>query len=275
MWTPCPAWLLVLGGAGHPWWRWTVCATSRLAQHPAQDYERCLRTNCEPASGRCLLLVYALLAAGTSTPGSTSDAHEPLPSIPLLAAVAMALALVACTSDTSDTSTSGESQGAAGEQSPATTIDLVRSGACGDAFFWAESADGDTAVTVDVAYSRPADLAVTLAIPFTLPDRSVKVRVLEGQDLSRNFCTDLIDMSSQPESTSPAVAGHGRVTIAPPPGNGNACGRTLGTLRLKGLVAEDGTEFSPITVESRDIGCLLRVRLHAPRPRTQTIQGGM
>jgi hypothetical protein len=172
-----------------------------------------------------------------------------------LAAVAMALALVACTSDTSDTSPSGESQGATGEQSAATTIDLVRSGACGDAFFWAESADGDTAVTVDVAYSRPADLAVTLAIPFTLPDRSVKVRVLEGQDLSRNFCTDVIDMTSQPESTSPALVGHGRVTIAPPPGNGNACGRTLGTLRLNGLVAEDGAEFSPITVESRNIGC--------------------
>lgn len=174
--------------------------------------------------------------------------------IPLLAAVAMTLALVACTSDTPDTTTSGESQGATGEQSAATTIDLPRTGACGDAFFWAESADGDTAVTVDVAYSRPADLAVTLAIPFTLPDRSVKVRVLEGQALSNNFCTDAINTSSRPESTSPAVTGQGRVTIAPPPGNGSACGR-LGTLRLRGLVAEDGTQFSPITVESRDIGC--------------------
>jgi hypothetical protein len=171
----------------------------------------------------------------------------------LLAAVAMALGLVACTSDTPDPLTSGEVQGATG---PPVTIDLVRSGACGDAFFWAVSADGHTAVTAEVTYSRPAGASPTVAIPFSLPgNRNVKVEVLTGHDLSRNFCTDLPDMSSQPESRSPAVAGKGRVTIDPPPAKGNPCGRTSGALDLSGLVAADGTEFSPITVQSRNIGC--------------------
>ena len=149
-----------------------------------------------------------------------------------------------------------DDQGAAGEPSPATAIDLARTGACGEAFFWAESAAGDIAVTADVTYSRPTDAQGTVAIPFTLPgNQAVTVQVLTGQDLSRNFCTDLPAQSSEPDNTSPAVAGQGRVTIAPPPSNGNACGRTLGTLHLSGLVAENGAEFSPITVESRDIGC--------------------
>ncbi len=173
--------------------------------------------------------------------------------ITLLATAVMALGLVACTSDTSDPLTSGESQGATG--APA-AINLVRSGACGDAFFWAESADGDTAVTAEVTYSRPAGANPTVAIPFSLPgNRAVKVEVLTGRDLSRNFCTDVLDMSSQPESRSPAVAGEGRVTIDAPPAKGNACGRTFGTLDLSGLVAEDGSVFSPITVQTRNIGC--------------------
>jgi hypothetical protein len=140
------------------------------------------------------------------------------------------------------------------EESPA--IDLVQSGACGDAFFWAASADGETAVTVDVTYSRPADAQGKVTIPFTAPgNQVVRVEVLTGADLSRNFCTDVIDMSSQPDTRSAAVAGQGRVTIAIPPRDGSGCGRTLGSLDLSGLVAADGTEFSPITVESRDIGC--------------------
>ncbi|MEO8107586.1 MAG: hypothetical protein ABI720_09720 [Actinomycetes bacterium] len=134
-------------------------------------------------------------------------------------------------------------------------VDLVREGACGEAFFWAESAERNVAVTVEVAYSRPASVYPTLAIPFTLPNDKVKVRVLRGQDLSRNFCTDLITTSSEPDSMSAGPEGEGRVTIASPPSHGSACGRTLGTLRLRGLVAEDGTEFSPITVKSPDIGC--------------------
>jgi hypothetical protein len=142
------------------------------------------------------------------------------------------------------------------ETESSAAIDLVRTGACGDAFFWAESAVGDIAVTAEVTYSRPADAQVTVEIPFTLPDSQVvNVQVLTGQDLSRNFCTDLPALSSEPDNTSPAVAGQGRVTIAAPPSTGNACGRTLGTLDLSGLVAEDGTEFSTVTVESRDIGC--------------------
>lgn len=171
----------------------------------------------------------------------------------LLVAAAIPSALVGCTSHTE---TNAESQGATGEQPGVTSIDLVRSGACGDAFFWAESAAGDIAVTVDVTYSRPANHEGTVAIPFSLPgNQVVSVEVLTGQNLSRNFCTDLVDMSSQPESTSPAVTGQGRVTVDSSPSNGSGCGRTLGTLHLDGLVAKDGTEFSAITVESHDIGC--------------------
>ncbi len=172
-------------------------------------------------------------------------------SIRLLSALALLTGLAACTSSSQP---APQTETLTENPSPM-PVDLLRTGACGEAFFWAESSTGDIAVTVEATYSRPVDVDVTLAIPFTLPDRQVNVRVLTGQDLSRNFCTDLPALTSEPESTSAAIVGQGRVTIAPPPGHGNACGRTLGTLRLRGLVAEDGTEFSPISVESRDIGC--------------------
>lgn len=171
-------------------------------------------------------------------------------SIRLLSSLALVTALAACTSNPQ----ASPQTETVTENASTMPVQLVRTGACGDAYFWAESADGNIAVTVDVTYS-PVGADVTLAIPFSLPDRQVKIRVLKGHDLSRNFCTDLITTSSEPESTSAAVAGEGQVTIAPAPNHGSACGRTLGTLNLRGLVAEDGTEFSPITVESRDIGC--------------------
>jgi len=173
--------------------------------------------------------------------------------VSLLSAVALASWMTACTSSAPARE---QNPGATGEQSPAPAIDLVRSGACGDAFFWAESATGDIAVTVDVTYSRPEAHEGTVAVPFTLPgNQVVSVEVLEGQNLSRNFCTDLMAVSSRPESTSPAVAGQGRVTVDSSSSNASGCGQTLGTLYLDGLVAKDGTEFSAITVESRDIGC--------------------
>ncbi len=115
-------------------------------------------------------------------------------------------------------------------------------------------------MTVDVTYSRPADAQGTVAIPFTLPgNQVVNVQVLDRVRTCRATSAPTYPPSPlNPITTSPAVAGEGRVTVASPEKSG--CGRTLGTLRLTGLVAEDGTKFSPITVESRRHRVLLRVR---------------
>ncbi len=151
----------------------------------------------------------------------------------------------------------GRGQGETAEEPAASQIDLVRTGACGDAYFWAESSAGDMAVTVEIADSRPAGFQGTMSIPFSLtgPSPRVDVRVLTGHDLSNNFCTDLPELSSEPEASEGAVAGEGTITIDPPPDTGNTCGRNLGSLHLSGLVSEAGIEFSPINLSSHDIGC--------------------
>jgi hypothetical protein len=163
-------------------------------------------------------------------------------------AAAVMVLLSGCTSgDTSD--------GAAATTSPEPTgIELPRTGACGDAFFWAESTDGHVAVTVDAVYSKPPGSDPAMTIPFTVPGPVVDVRVLTGNDLSQNFCTDILLSESEPTTRLQAVEGHGEITIDPPQGEEHASGHMFGTLELRDLVAEDGQTFSTINVSSNDLG---------------------
>ena len=170
-----------------------------------------------------------------------------------MAVLVAAVSLTACTADSPPKT---DSAGVTGEPTTGDGVRLVRTGACGDAFFWAETADRTTAVAVSVLYSRPSGPSPTVTIPFSLPhDPVVTVQVLTGQNLSRNFCTDLPATGSEPTTTTSASAGDGQVTIAPPPQDGSGCGRTKGTLSLSGLATDDGRTFDPITVTSTDIGC--------------------
>jgi hypothetical protein len=131
---------------------------------------------------------------------------------------------------------------------------LSRSGACGEAFFWAESDSRDVAVTVVVnARSRSANSSTTISI--AIPDPTVTVEILRGHDLSENFCTDVLFNSSVPVSKEAAASGTGEITLDAALPDGKACGSTNGTLRLSGVVGNDGTTFAPIEFTSSMIGC--------------------
>jgi hypothetical protein len=125
-----------------------------------------------------------------------------------------------------------------------------------DVEFWAATSSGDLAVQVSLDVTdRSSDSASTSE--FVLPDDAVRVQVLEGTDLPRNFCTDAIDSAFQPKRRRSAKAGTGFITVEPPTpaGSNPACGSVAGQLTLTGLVADNGTTFAPITVHSRSVGC--------------------
>lgn len=143
-----------------------------------------------------------------------------------------------------------------GQDETGSTLELPKGDACGDAYFWAVTESGDVAVTVTVEAKDRSHLDAT-TLEFVLPDAGVEVEVLEGENLGRNFCTDLPDPASDPRSRQVAAAGEGKLTLDPAPGGPNAftCGTVTGELELNGLVAKDGTTFAPIRITSDSIGC--------------------
>ncbi len=161
--------------------------------------------------------------------------------VPQALLVLLALSLASCDNDDNRTAKSEP-------------IILTKSGACGDAFFWAESENGEVAVTITVdARSRPADAPTTISI--VLPDPAIDVEILTGHNLARNFCTDVLDTLSYPVTTVTAVAGTGEIILDAAKPIAEACGSTSGTLRLKGLIASVDTTFAPINITSSMIGC--------------------
>lgn len=144
--------------------------------------------------------------------------------------------------------------------SPGTTseslVSLTQGDACGEAFFWAATKKGDTAVTVTIA-AEPRSFVDDSYFSLTEYNIDLYVSVLRGKHLERNFCTDVIMGNWQPTSSQKAVKGTGEIVLGPASVHvGQGCGKTRGSLKLDGLVAEDGTRFAPITVESQNIGCL-------------------
>ena len=117
-----------------------------------------------------------------------------------------------------------------------------------------ERTSGDTAVVVSVE-ARSRSESVSTSYPLNEEDLS-QVAVLHGEHLDRNFCTDLIVTNWEPTSRQAAIAGAGEIVLAPAPASGQGCGATPGSLRLEGLVAQDGTRFAPIRVQSQNIGCI-------------------
>lgn len=139
------------------------------------------------------------------------------------------------------------------DTTPAPSIELDQSGACGDTYFWAANETGDIAVTITVDARTRSDHAPTV-IEFERPDDGLTIEVLRGSDLPRNFCNDVIDLDSEPTSTMPATAGSGEIVLEPPIDAANGCGST-GSVRADGLTAQDGTTFEPIAITSDSIGC--------------------
>lgn len=134
-------------------------------------------------------------------------------------------------------------------------VRLTQGDACGDAFFWAATKKEDTAVTVTVT-AEPRSFVARSVFSLTENNVDLYVSVLRGKHLARNFCTDLINGNWQPTSSQKAVKGTGEIVLGPASEQvGQGCGKTRGSLELDGLVAEDGTAFAPIKVESQNIGC--------------------
>lgn len=147
--------------------------------------------------------------------------------------------------------------GCTSSSAPPTDLSLPDSGGCGDAYFWAATADGDVAVTV-YADLRSRSASDSTTLEFTIPDETVEIQILRGENLPRNFCTDLADMRSEPTSAAAATAGSGSIRLAPPApclSNGTDVVAAQGDLSLTDLVAEDGTKFAPVSVSTHYIGC--------------------
>lgn len=112
---------------------------------------------------------------------------------------------------------------------------LTRSGGCGEAFLWAADEDGRTAVVVS-ADLRDRSTTDPTTLEVTLPDPAVEVVLVEGEDLTAGFCTDL--PMSEVERETPVVAGDVVLRVDPPAtGSGQF---TEGSFEVAGLVAEDG-----------------------------------
>lgn len=165
-------------------------------------------------------------------------------------AVAALLAGVAGCSSGDD---GGVGDGGAGGRQAA--VVLEQSGGCGDAFFWAATAEGDVAVTVTVE-ARSRSTAEPTVIDFTLPDPVVAVEVQRGRALVQPMCNDVIDSRVwRVDERLAGVSGAGRIRLAPrAEGEPSACG-VSGDLRLEGLVAEDDTRVGDVAIQTDQIGC--------------------
>lgn len=175
-----------------------------------------------------------------------------MPARPALLAAVLALGLLlpGCVSQTEGSGApAGGSTGRSG--SPGGDVELVRGDACAEVFFWAASASGEVAVTVEVdvadrAADRPSEYSLEL------PDPGIAVTVLTGPgDLTQDFCTDAL-VGVEPTGEQEAVAGTVLIRVDAP---GEDCGESDGELRIDGLVTEDGTGFPPVHVRSVLVGC--------------------
>jgi hypothetical protein len=134
-------------------------------------------------------------------------------------------------------------------------VDLVRlgpGGGCGDAFFWAATADDSIAVTVMLdARERSTSEPLRASYDVTSPD--VTVKVLRGERLSSTFCTDVL-IGHPVTSVTAASAGTAEVRLDPGTPDMTGCGSTSGSLVVSGLTG-DGLSFADFTVASTTIGC--------------------
>lgn len=173
----------------------------------------------------------------------------------LAMAAASALLAVGCSGETStsssSTSTGPSTTAATTSTNPAgTAVELTVHGACG-AQFWAATAEGDVALRITLdEVDRSTSEATTLDV--AVPDPAVTIEVLRGRDLTRNFCTDALDSTSNPTSTEPATAGSGQIVVAAAEPN---CGTLNGSVSLTNLATADGTTFSALSFEASGPVC--------------------
>lgn len=128
-------------------------------------------------------------------------------------------------------------------------LEFKHTGGCGDAYFWATTADDEHAVVVSVdLHDRSATEPTVLEVE--LPDPAVEVELWEGTGLRSLMCNDVIEGEVTDET--PVAEGTLTVTVQPRPEEpGNL---TDGKAELTGLVAEDGTELPDLEIKATTIG---------------------
>jgi hypothetical protein len=138
--------------------------------------------------------------------------------------------------------------GCSESRQPPPPVDLTRTGACADVFFWAATASGDLAVTV-TADARDRSTVDQTTIRVVPDGDDAAIEILQGENLHWNFCNDIISGQAEPTSTQSAASGSGVLKLDP-----RQPGLVSGSLIITDLEAEDGTIFAPIEVHSDRIG---------------------
>lgn len=175
--------------------------------------------------------------------------HRPAPSVLVLVPVLVLSAVLAGCGST------GPGSARTTGPAPDPSIELTRSGGCGEAHLWAATEDGTVVVTVSVEVPR-LSTREPVVIDVDVSDPAVEAVLLRGHaDLTRNLCVDLLDPEAEPDETVPLTAGTGEVVIGPIPTDVGACGHVTGTLDLTAVEAGDGTRIGTVTAETDSIGC--------------------
>jgi hypothetical protein len=138
---------------------------------------------------------------------------------------------------------------AATDPDASAALEFTESGGCGDAYFWATTADERHALVLSVALRDRSATAPTV-LDFSLPDPEIDAHLWEGTRLGSRMCNDVIEGELTEEM--PVVAGKGTITVQPPPEDGFDL--VDGKAELTGLVAEDGTELPDLAIKTTSIG---------------------
>lgn len=143
-------------------------------------------------------------------------------------------------------------------------VRLTKTGACGNARFWAASADGKVAIVVEVgAMDRSTDQPLesdidgpgpSMVDAGSPPSGEISVRVDRGINLFRLYCTDLPG-NARRTSRDAATKAAGWVVLEPP-SRAHGSPPVHGTLRIEGVEARDGTRFDPVDISTSSIGAL-------------------
>ena len=142
----------------------------------------------------------------------------------------------------------GVRSGGTGATEP-TALEFATTGGCGDAYFWATTADDAHAVVVSVDLQERSSSDPTV-VDVSLPDPAVDITLWEGAGLTSLMCNDVVEGEVTEES--PVVEGSGTITVQPRPEENFDL--VDGKLELTGLVAEDGTEIPDLAIKTTSIG---------------------
>ena len=154
----------------------------------------------------------------------------------------LALLLVGCGEQ------DGVRSGRTGATEP-TALEFATTGGCGDAYFWATTADDAHAVVVSVDLQDRSSSDPTV-VDVSLPDPAVEVTLWEGTGLTSLMCNDVVE--GEVTEDSPVVEGSGTITVQPRPEED--VDFVDGKLELTGLVTEDGTELPDLAIKTTSIG---------------------